>query len=94
MVHVHGRVVLERAAVGVPGPERIAVPVDVGKHTAMAMVADFTGERLVAPFTFSLESIREFQVVTNAFDVEWLAEPHESCPPGRGEVHSVRFLDD
>lgn len=55
MVHVHGRVVLERAAVGVPARERIAVPVDVGKHTAMAMVADFAGERLVAPFVFSLD---------------------------------------
>jgi transposase len=55
MVHVHGRVVLERAAVGVPARERIAVPVDVGKHSAMAMVADFAGERLVAPFVFSMD---------------------------------------
>ena len=55
MVHVHGRVVSERVAAGVPAPERVAVPVDVGKHTAMAMVADFAGERLVAPFTFALD---------------------------------------
>lgn len=55
MVHVHGRVVLERTAAGVPAWERVAVPVDVGKHTAMAMVADFAGERLVAPFVFSLD---------------------------------------
>lgn len=55
MVHVHGRVVLRRAAAGGPARERIAVPADVGKHTAMAMVADFAGERLVAPFTFSLD---------------------------------------
>jgi transposase len=55
MVHVHGRVVLERAAVGVVPQQRIAVPVDVGKHTAMAMVADFAGERLVAPFVFSMD---------------------------------------
>jgi transposase len=43
MVHVRSRAVLER------------VPVDVGKHTAMAMVADFAGERLAAPFVFSLD---------------------------------------
>ena len=55
MVHVHGRVVLERAAAGVPAQQRVAVLVDVGKHTAMALVADFAGERLVAPFTFSLD---------------------------------------
>jgi transposase len=55
MVHVHGRAVLERRGTGVPARERIAVPVDVGKHTAMAMVADFAGERLVAPFVFSLD---------------------------------------
>ena len=55
MVHVHGRAVAERAVVGVSPRERVAVPVDVGKHTAMAMVADFAGERLVAPFVFSLD---------------------------------------
>lgn len=55
MVHVHGRVVLERAAVGVPPQLRIAVVVDVGKREAMAMAADFTGQRLVAPFTFGLD---------------------------------------
>ena len=54
MVHVHGRAVAERA-VGVPAWARIAVPIDVGKHTAMALVADFTGERLVAPFEFALD---------------------------------------
>ncbi len=55
MVHVHGRDVLERSTVGVPPQLRVAVPVDVGKLTAMAMVADFAGQRLVAPFTFSLD---------------------------------------
>jgi transposase len=54
MVHVHGRVVADRGAGLAPGL-RLAVPVDVGKHAAMAMVADFTGERLVAPFEFSLD---------------------------------------
>ena len=54
MVHVHGRHVSDRAA-SVPPDARIAVPVDVGKHSAMALVADVTGDRLVAPFTFGLD---------------------------------------
>jgi hypothetical protein len=55
MVHVHGRAVLERAVVGVAPSAQIAVPIDVGKLSAMAMVADFAGERLIAPFGFSLD---------------------------------------
>jgi hypothetical protein len=55
MVHVHGRAVLELAQIGAAARKRIAVPVDVGKHTGMAMVGDFGGERLVAPFPCSLD---------------------------------------
>lgn len=57
MVHVHGRDVAQRAALigRVPAERRLLVPVDVGKHEAMALVADATGERLVAPFTFTLD---------------------------------------
>lgn len=33
----------------------MAVPVDVGKSSAKAMVCDFTGRRLVAPFEFALD---------------------------------------
>lgn len=57
MVHVHGRDVAQRAArIGrVPAERRLVVPVDVGKHEAMALVADGAGERLVAPFTFTLD---------------------------------------
>nr|WP_245617660.1 IS110 family transposase [Nitriliruptor alkaliphilus] len=57
MVHVHGRDVALRAArIGrIRADRRLLVPVDVGKHEAMALVADATGERLVAPFTFSLD---------------------------------------
>lgn len=57
MVHVHGRDVAQRAAwIGrVPTDRRLLVPVDVGKHEAMALVADATGERRVAPFTFTLD---------------------------------------
>ncbi len=57
MVHVHGRVVSERVASirAVPPERRLLVPVDVGKSTAMALVADATGQRRVAPFTFALD---------------------------------------
>jgi hypothetical protein len=57
MVHVHGRDVAQRAAgsVGSRPSGGLLVPVDVGKHEAMALVADATGERLVAPFTFTLD---------------------------------------
>ena len=57
MVHVHGRDVARRAAeIGqVAAADRLLVPVDVGKHEAMALVADAAGQRLVAPFTFSLD---------------------------------------
>jgi transposase len=33
----------------------LAVPIDVGKHTAMAKVIDFTGAELARPFEFSLD---------------------------------------
>jgi transposase len=57
MVHVHGRDVSRRAVriAQVAAERRLLVPVDVGKHEAMALVADATGERLVAPFTFGLD---------------------------------------
>jgi transposase len=57
MVHVHGRDVAQRAAriAHVAPDRRLLVPVDVGKHEAMALVADATGQRLVAPFTFTLD---------------------------------------
>jgi hypothetical protein len=50
--------------------------VDVGKHEAMALVADATGERLVSPFTFTLDRPGLAQLVSR---VEQGAE-------GRGEV--------
>jgi transposase len=47
-------------------PERLlAVPVDVGKHTAAALVCDFWGEVLVPPFTFSLDE-RGFETFARA----------------------------
>lgn len=58
MVHVHGpRVQVQAEPIRQVSDlaELIAVPVDVGKATAMALVADFTGQRLAAPFTFTLD---------------------------------------
>lgn len=39
----------------VPPERRLVVPIDVGKSTAMALVADASGQRRVAPFTFALD---------------------------------------
>lgn len=58
MVHVHGARVRSQMGLLRNGSglgELIAVPVDVGKSQAMALVADFTGQRLTAPFVFSLD---------------------------------------
>ena len=54
MVHVHGVRAQELSArsVGIALDRLVAVPVDVGKPTAVAMVCDFTGRRLAAPFEF------------------------------------------
>lgn len=46
---------LSSRASGVRLEDLIAVPVDVGKHTAMAKVVDFTGVELVRPFEFPLD---------------------------------------
>lgn len=40
---------------GVRLEDLVAVPIDVGKHTAMAKVIDFTGAELVKPFEFGLD---------------------------------------
>lgn len=49
MVHVHGRAVAQPVAEieCVPADRRLLAPVDVGKHDAIALVADATGKRLV-----------------------------------------------
>jgi len=54
MVHVHGvrAQELSSRSVGIALDRLVAVPVDVGKPKAMAMVCDFTGRRLAAPFEF------------------------------------------
>jgi transposase len=56
MVHVHGAQAqqLAQATRGVDPAELVAVAVDVGKHAAMALVCDFTGELLARPFEFPM----------------------------------------
>lgn len=56
MMHIHGAraQVLSARTGGVPLEQLVAVPVDVGKSTAMAMACDFTGQMLVAPTGFAL----------------------------------------
>ncbi len=46
---------LSSRAAGVRLEDLVAVPIDVGKHTAMAKVVDFTGAELVKPFEFPLD---------------------------------------
>ena len=57
MVHMHGAQAQELTSrsVGVALDRLVAVPVDVGKSTGMAMVVDFCGRRLAAPFEFALD---------------------------------------
>ena len=57
MMHMHGVRAQELSArtVGVGLERLVAVPVDVGKSSAMAMVVDFSGRRLAAPFEFALD---------------------------------------
>jgi transposase len=57
MMHMHGVRAQELSArtVGVALDRLVAVPVDVGKSSAMAMVVDFTGRKLAAPFEFALD---------------------------------------
>ncbi len=40
----------------VPPNRRLVVPVDVGKTAAMALVADISGEMIVRPFRFALNT--------------------------------------
>lgn len=56
MVHVHGRRVQQQvaAAGGAPAEQCVVVAIDTGKADAVALVADFAGERLCAPVTFTM----------------------------------------
>ena len=56
MVHVHGARVQRQleALRRFPLSELVAVAVDTGKSSAIALVADFTGERLCPPVSFDL----------------------------------------
>jgi transposase len=56
MVHAHGHGAQRLAEFtrGVPPEQLIAVAIDVGKNTAMAMACDFAWQVLVPPFTFEM----------------------------------------
>jgi transposase len=56
MVHVHGAQAqqLAQATRGIDPAELVVVPIDVGKHAAMALVCDFSGELLARPFEFPM----------------------------------------
>ncbi|MQB01816.1 MAG: IS110 family transposase [Actinobacteria bacterium] len=65
-MHMHGvrAQELTSRSVGVALDRLVAVPVDVGKSAAMAMVVDFTGRRLAAPFEFALDRVGVERFVT------------------------------
>jgi transposase len=65
MVHVHGAQVQQLVAQtrGVPAEQLLAVPVDVGKAAAMALVCDFTGEVLARQFEFALTRVGVAELV-------------------------------
>jgi len=48
---------LSRRSSGVRLEDLVAVPIDVGKRSAMASVLDFTGSTLAQPFEFSLDRV-------------------------------------
>jgi transposase len=78
MVHVHGAQVQQLVAQtrGVPPERLLAVPIDVGKAAAAALVCDFTGQLLARRFQFALtrvgvaELVRQVQAVRAARPVE------------------------
>jgi transposase len=78
MVHVHGPQVQQLVAQtrGVPPEQLLAVPVDVGKTAAAALVCDFTGEVLARQFPFALtrpgvvELVRRVEAVQAGRPVE------------------------
>lgn len=49
---------------GVRLEDLVAVPIDVGKHSAMAAVIDFTGATLAKPFSFDLDRRGVAELVT------------------------------
>jgi transposase len=65
MVHVHGAQVQQLVAQtrGLPPGQLVAVPIDVGKHQAMALVCDFAGELLVRPFEFAMNRVGVAELV-------------------------------
>lgn len=71
MMHMHGVRArqLSTRTVGIAQDRLVAVPIDVGKSSAMAMVVDFTGRRLAAPFEFGLDRAGVQRLVDRVADV-------------------------
>jgi transposase len=65
MVHVHGAQVQQLVAQtrGLPAERLLAVPVDVGKTAAMALVCDFSGEVVARRFEFALTRVGVAELV-------------------------------
>jgi hypothetical protein len=55
---------------GVCLEDLVAVPIDVGKHSAMAKAIDFTGAELARPFVFSLDRAGVGQFVARVRSVK------------------------
>ena len=71
MMHMHGVRARELSTrtVGIALDRLVAVPIDVGKSTAAAMVVDFTGRRLAAPFEFALDQVGARRLAERVADV-------------------------
>lgn len=82
MVHVHGPQVAAQVEAGrTAAPEQlVGVAVDAGKAEALALVADFAGQRLCAPVTFAM----------NREGIASLVDRVEAATAGR-EVARVRL---
>jgi hypothetical protein len=81
----------ERFVDRVRGADRerlLAVPIDVGKHTAAALVCDFWGQVVVPPFTFALNErgLELFRLAVARAEATreaaWIGSAR-SAPPGR-----------
>ena len=61
-----------------PGPEPragLVMPVDVGKSSAMALVADHYGEMVVAPFELALTETAFALLAASIPRARWFARP-------------------
>jgi hypothetical protein len=90
MVHVHGAQAQQLAELtrGVDPVELVAVPIDVGKHAAMALVCDFTGELLARPFEFPITMAGVALLVQR---VQAATHGRAHCCTSRGQVRAGKL---